>query len=298
MAALQYSPACRCGSPLKVFASSGRVAHQCRECRLRKTPRPNDCAKCGEAFERSANHQRFCSDQCNQAFHRPKCAEPRLGKQPRGCKGCGAVFIPKTNRRGSYCSRACAFSNLRQWHPGRTDWHGVGRHCKVWFRDCVECGSAFTGRREKQTTCSKECRLALACSRSKRYQPRLPKRKQCVTCGLWFEKKWANKHCSKKCARFEWRISGHTYTKRRYALSGREWQRMRLMVLKRDRYLCHLCERPTDPAASPNDDIYPNADHVIPVSKGGETRIGNLRCAHRMCNMKKSDKQAATAASH
>lgn len=56
--------------------------------------------------------------------------------------------------------------------------------------------------------------------------------------------------------------------------------RLRYMVLNRDRYKCLAC------GASPSDDKKVNLqiDHIIPLSKGGETTIKNLQTLCSICN--------------
>jgi 5-methylcytosine-specific restriction endonuclease McrA len=63
--------------------------------------------------------------------------------------------------------------------------------------------------------------------------------------------------------------------------SGRPWRRVRAYILERDGYRCWLCGRIGADTA----------DHVIPLSKGGDPLDpGNLRAAHQRCN---SRRQAA-----
>lgn len=36
--------------------------------------------------------------------------------------------------------------------------------------------------------------------------------------------------------------------------------------------------------------LAPSLDHVVPVSKGGGHAMDNVRCAHRICNAAKKDR--------
>jgi HNH endonuclease len=64
---------------------------------------------------------------------------------------------------------------------------------------------------------------------------------------------------------------------------------MRFDVLKRDNFKCRLC------GASPADDpkVRLQVDHIIPVSKGGETFFSNLQTLCRDCNLGKTNKLIA-----
>lgn len=211
------------------------------------------------------------------------------------CEHCGKQAARKVggaNKKKNYKSRWCSMRCKVAWSKE----HQVPRSCRVWFRVCSECRRWFAARRQQQRACSVACTLSGNRRRVKaRYTPRPPTRKQCATCGLQFEKNNAMKYCSKRCARFESKLSGAAYSRLKYGMSRREWERIRLIVLKRYEYVCYLCGLATNPHADPSDSRYPNAEHVKPVSKGGQTTLLNLRCACRGCNMTKSDRLAHPA---
>lgn len=59
---------------------------------------------------------------------------------------------------------------------------------------------------------------------------------------------------------------------------------MRLAVIERDGMVCGLClDVIEDPAAI-------HIDHIVPVSLGGDTVMGNLQVAHAFCNMSKGNR--------
>ena len=61
--------------------------------------------------------------------------------------------------------------------------------------------------------------------------------------------------------------------------------KLRLRVLQRDDFKCVLCGR--SPAV--NVGVVLHIDHIIPVAKGGETKLENLRTLCKECNLGKSD---------
>jgi len=59
-------------------------------------------------------------------------------------------------------------------------------------------------------------------------------------------------------------------------------------VLERDNYICQHCGRKTRPGfKNPLHPLYPNLDHIIPLSKGGEHSKENTQCLCRQCNLEK-----------
>jgi len=61
--------------------------------------------------------------------------------------------------------------------------------------------------------------------------------------------------------------------------------RLRFKVLLRDRFTCCGCGK--SPATSPGTELH--VDHIQPWSKGGETKIENLRTLCSLCNIGKSN---------
>ena len=59
---------------------------------------------------------------------------------------------------------------------------------------------------------------------------------------------------------------------------------LRYDVMQRDGFRCQLC------GATAADGYKLHVDHIIPVSKGGKTEMGNLRTLCERCNMGKRDK--------
>lgn len=55
---------------------------------------------------------------------------------------------------------------------------------------------------------------------------------------------------------------------------------------------CHICSKPVDFTANhvqgqPGWELYPHMDHVIPISKGGDDVLSNIKLAHAKCNIDK-----------
>ena len=64
-------------------------------------------------------------------------------------------------------------------------------------------------------------------------------------------------------------------------------------VFIRDRYICQACGIKTRPDyKNPNHPKYPNLDHIIPLSVGGEHSRRNTQCLCHQCNMEKGNRHA------
>lgn len=55
---------------------------------------------------------------------------------------------------------------------------------------------------------------------------------------------------------------------------------------------CYLCSRRMAPVGElfAHDSIMPSLDHVLPKSRGGTNRLGNVALAHKKCNNEKADR--------
>lgn len=63
--------------------------------------------------------------------------------------------------------------------------------------------------------------------------------------------------------------------------------KLRYQVLKRDNFKCCACG--ASPAKDPSVELH--IDHIVPCSKGGETKFSNLQTLCSKCNIGKSDSE-------
>lgn len=119
----------------------------------------------------------------------------------------------------------------------------------------------------------------------------------CVVCAVRFcnlfgrqsHRETCSTQCSRELARrCRWRKNA----KRRALIKGAKAERVDVFaVFERDGWRCHLCGGLTIKAKrGSHHPKAPELDHVVPLSKGGEHSYRNTACAHRACNIAKSDR--------
>lgn len=90
---------------------------------------------------------------------------------------------------------------------------------------------------------------------------------------------------------------GHHYRRTRFYGHAEYDKSITLKALyKRDKGICQLCGKPTDPEDIKDGHIsrmYPTIDHIMPLSKGGAHTWDNVQLAHMSCNAGKRDRTAA-----
>lgn len=60
-------------------------------------------------------------------------------------------------------------------------------------------------------------------------------------------------------------------------------------VAERDGWWCWLCGGAIDPHCPDESPSRATLDHLVPRSRGGSSDLGNLRLAHRRCNMRRGN---------
>lgn len=110
-------------------------------------------------------------------------------------------------------------------------------------------------------------------------------KKPCLDCGVVTENSRCPTHTAISAAKYE-RIRG-TPTERGY---DNEWRKVRLEILKRDRWTCYLCGK------QPLEGADATVDHVVPLSvlKNEARKLRHdpslLRACCRKCNSSKGNK--------
>lgn len=224
--------------------------------------------------------------------HYQRLRKPSLSPkkaEERKCACCGKSF-ETTSALRKYCSGTCSNTARR---PGLTCW---------------VCGNPMQKARTSKPqgkAAHRACRAAV-------------RESICLYCASPFASKLgtsgATKCCSKSCARkLEIREGLHPLIKpntppgrdpaRRRASSGRSWRKRRALKLavpsepytvdflaERDEFICHLCGDLVDMTLFWPDRYSPSVDHVIPLSRGGDDTLANVKLSHLTCNLSKGNR--------
>jgi hypothetical protein len=252
-----------------------------------------DCAKCDRLFYSPASERKYCSPDCSIA------ARKRIA---RTCKQCSQAFLPKAANRTDYCSRECYFA-AKAKKPKPTT-------CRVYFPQCVQCRDIFTAKRQGNRFCSDRCGMRFHYEQSKqdgRYRAMLSKkreqyiavpgtRRQCARCHGPFT---SNKHTAIYCATCSIFVYREQRTDQNHRRSIRERGAFvapvsRTEIYKRDGWRCGICHRAVDPKLRYPDPTSASIDHIIPIARGGTHEPRNVRLAHWICNVRRSDSMANT----
>jgi len=143
--------------------------------------------------------------------------------------------------------------------------------------------------------CSIDCRKDLALT--KRQWPRAWNRdleqweSDCQECGTFVSKQTAFGkiiRCDTCRGKAQQAVNRLKNTKRRgMQMKGRVTVEQ---LVRRDGAVCYLCDEVIDLTIPRNQPLGATVDHVMPRSRGGHDTLDNVKLAHWICNLRKSDK--------
>ena len=235
-----------------------------------------NCVFCGTELTRRTQ-KKYCSVSCQKADRSRQAAL----RNTRVCQQCGKEFVMVRGSLGLFCSRKCrgkARSECAMNNPKPEKQLKLAKYCKI-------CGIEIT----KGAYCGDECRKAKACRDSYKLNKakKVLKARPCKECGVSFTPEYGNKRrvfCSDIC--------GHKSARRQR--KQKERARMRgakvevvdaMKVFARDGWRCQLCKAKLKRKDRGTfNDMAPELDHIIPLSKGGEHSYRNTQCVCRKCN--------------
>lgn len=252
--------------------------HANRE-RIRK-PRARSCPICGVQFTSFQNKKKYCSHIC------------KARRLTYSCHGCGNNYNPKAHNRKTYCSRGCAFAAKKRVGLERQALRRIQRAndpnstVKCSFV-CVDCGIELNA--------GKRCRPCNMSKARQYYHHRVPTHKQCQLCGEMFpveirdsgQRAGTNRcqPCRKNSAR---EYNRSRKSRRRARIRGNiNVFISRVEIFKRDGYICQCCGNKTRHDYKTTHPLFPELDHIIPLSLGGPHVPSNVQCLCRRCNGKK-----------
>jgi len=212
------------------------------------------------------------------------------------CKGCQIVYVPKAKDRNSYCSRECAYKNIKQWYRVREERPDrLTPSCKVFFIKCDICLKTFAHNQSTARTCSQSCRSIRA--RKALVAKHVTKQFACKNCGASCHKEYGSFRsvfCSDQCLKkYEKRTTrGRENHRRRARRFGAVYQPIKPeSVFKRDGWRCQMCGRSTPKRLRGTTDLKaPELDHRVPLALGGSHTLDNVQCSCRNCNILKGSR--------
>lgn len=156
---------------------------------------------------------------------------------------------------------------------------------------CKHCLKEFRSVNASAKFCDTKCRSN---HNKKRYYRRADNKtehhKVCASCGKEFVTNvrsytCCSASCSKRLANYNRDI------KRRLLVSSGRYDRDITLerIYERDGGVCYLCNKNVDLELDSLDNYYGSVDHVIPVARKGTHTWDNVKLAHRICNIRKSD---------
>lgn len=269
----------------------GAVDHKSCGCKAKRENRP-PCRQCGAGSR--LPRSRFCSIECKataKTMHNKHvgvcvvcgksfvggvtaatCSRVCQGERRRrlavplaACGFCGCEFRPHNNLYRSYCSRSCARNHRAALQNGMKLLKLALRQFQNGMKAIVRRGNQ---RRQLMARQSGTCEL----------------------CSVTFARKSTSQTQCESCRDARKRAEKRAYKRRRKQLIREKSGLATRDVWERDP-LCHLCgcETVIGDGHDPTDARYANADHLIPISRGGRHSIENVRIACRKCNLAKSN---------
>lgn len=186
--------------------------------------------------------------------------------------------MSKSTKTGRYCQGDCGV-----W----IDQTPGGGRPKKW------CSSACKQRtmRRNETPEQREKRRAAGRARHARKKSEKPKRPRatCAECGKRFYLEFKQQRfCSEGCQFVEYRrlrdyrrLRGH---RRRSGVDDAPIDVLtRYGVYQRDGWTCYICQKPTARQYSAQNPLSPTLDHIVPLERGGQNIVRNVRLAHAGC---------------
>lgn len=238
------------------------------------------CKTCGKSFEQVIGRGKwrsYCSDAC-----KPKEKTPSKRCDIDGCER------HARSNTAAYCEKH--YYQVRR--IGRIGTLVDKNH----YDNCQHCGTPTGGSKH----CSHRC--------ENRHRKGMPVTAECASCGQKFVPIGKTSTCSDGCARentrkvcrdryarlmkedpaFRERVRRYEY--RRKALKRQAYVEdvEREEVMRRSRWICHLCGDKIPKSAVWPDPRFGSVDHVLPLARGGKHSYANCKAAHLACNCRKN----------
>ncbi|MGW6872901.1 HNH endonuclease [Streptomyces xanthophaeus] len=194
----------------------------------------------------------------------------KAGKEQRTCAWCGKQWLTHPRHGARYCSPRCAKTPQGPYPSCQVP---PGHPSLLPPSLALPAGKRPSEGRQGRTHPRRTVRFVSARCRhcSESY----------IVLG-----EYDSSYCSRRCSR-----AYHKAQRRAQQLSAAHEVINRALVFERDDWRCHLCgSEVLKKAADGYHPSNPTVDHVVPLSRGGDHVMANLRTAHALCNSTKGNR--------
>lgn len=246
------------------------------------------CEICDKSFEphKGGKKQKYCSGACrrqvalsNLKNRQALALSNRL--ENLFCRQCGEkVQYKGTGAIPIFCNEKCK----TKFHNTKSRRARPGLKLNL-SKNCEFCGTNFIAKKRDARYCpDRYCAQKAYKQRKKMGQPLARSfNVACNGCGTNFIAKKENaRWCSKLCANRHW---GNLRAKAGRVRTAGDYSDREIFV--RDNWICHLCQKPIDQQLSRTDPMGATIDHLLPLSRGGDDSLENVKAAHWSCNRAK-----------
>lgn len=224
------------------------------------------CVSCLQDFiyrKGSGPLRKFCSPTCLKAGRPRPSRSPRTTPEYVNLRGqeltieCIICWTPFSYLKGAgrlrrFCSAACKKAGLARIV--------VGKRVGLVDYQCKECGKEYSRR------------------------PKANNKGFCsISCNMRHHANLRRIHVDKKTAH---RVHSQ---RRRARLRGATVEKFHAIeIYERDGWICGICTDPVDKKCQFPDKMSPTLDHIVALARGGAHSRENTRCAHWICNSRKT----------
>ncbi len=201
------------------------------------------------------------------------------------CEWCGTELLNTKSPRRRFCNDICR-ARFRRKAASET-----GTYLVI----CSCCGKEFRTYHNTKKFCSKECKANNSNLHSSSRE-KIVLENKCCECGdIYKTTSKAQRFCSYKC-KTKHTGKANELKRRKYFIDGDHSITLSKLIEKENNK-CYLCNQECNSEDYVIDDkgtvicgnYYPSVDHVVPLSKGGKHEWDNIKLAHRICNIRKSN---------
>lgn len=227
--------------------------------------------------------KKFCSEQCSRLSRRKLAIET-------SCWSCGLALtdLGKPGFPKRYCNRQCAQDLRTREEQEARDMRSTCQVCSVIFvglkRGLKYCGPDCAAERNRRSA-SQRWREEVA-SRPAHKEWECGWCRQMVTVPFAFT--GSNKYHD-ECKLRARRARDRRKTLLRQGVKS-DKRITHEEIAERDEHRCHICGDSVDMSLPRTSKLGATLDHVVPVSRGGVDSLENLKLAHWICNVRKSNK--------